>query len=131
MKGIGIKWFLDGNNLIAVIGVSLDRDKWGWKIYKELKSAGFNVYAVNPKYATVDKDTCYPDLKSLPKTPDVVITVVPPEVTEQIMVQCIELNIKKVWMQPGSESEKAITFCKDEGIELVHDACFIVEGLEN
>ncbi len=32
-------------------------------------------------------------------------------------------------MQPGSESEKAITFCKENNIEVVYNACFVVAGL--
>lgn len=125
-----MKQFLDKDNIIAVVGVSSDHDKWGWKIYKELKSAGFKVYPVNPKYDMVDQDICYHNLKSLPKKPDVVLTVVPPNVTEQVVTQCIELDIRKVWMQPGSESEKAINLCRDNGIEAVHDACFVVDGLK-
>jgi predicted CoA-binding protein len=30
-----------------------------------------------------------------------------------------ELGITMVWMQPGSESEKAIQYCKDNGIDVV------------
>ena len=130
LAGLGTRGFLDRNNIIAVIGVSSDHNKWGWKIYEELKSAGFKVYPINPKYRVVEQDICYPDLKSLPKKPDVVMTLVPPKVTEQVVGQCVELGIKKVWMQPGSESEKAINLCRTEGIELVHDACVIVDGLK-
>jgi predicted CoA-binding protein len=30
-------------------------------------------------------------------------------------------------MQPGSESEKAIIFCKDNGIEVVYDNCIMAQ----
>ena len=58
---------------------------------------------------------------------DVVDTVVPPHITEQIVKECKELGITKVWMQPGSESEKAIIFCKDNGIEVVYDDCIMAQ----
>ena len=122
--------FLIRTNVIAVVGVSADHHKWGWKIYEELKSAGFKVYAVNPKYKKVDKDICYSDLGSLPEKPNMVITVVPPKVTEQVVRECKSIGISKVWMQPGSESEKAINFCGNNGIQAVHDACFVVDGLK-
>jgi len=122
--------FLDKNNTIAVVGVSFNQDKWGSKIYRTLKSSGFNVYGVNPKYKRINDDACYPDLISLPKRPDVVITAIPPGVTEQIVKQCKKLKISRVWMQPGSESEKAISFCKSNRIQVMYDSCFVVDGLK-
>ena len=125
------KDFLNKKNIIAIIGVSSDLEKWGWKIYDSLKSSGFCVYPVNPKYTEINRDACYPDLKSLPKKPDVVITVVSPKITEHIVEECKNLKINKVWMQPGSESEKAIIFCKSNNIDVVYNACFVVDGLKN
>ncbi len=122
--------FLDKKNKIAIVGVSANLQKWGSKIYEELKSAGFRVYPINPKYKKIGRSNCYPNLEALPETPDVVITVVPPNVTEQVAKQCRKLGIKKVWMQPGSESEKAIRFCKHNNIETMYNACFVVNGLK-
>ena len=122
--------FLDKNNIIAVVGVSTNFHKWGWKIYKELKSAAFKVYPVNPKYGIVEKNICYPKLQMLPEKPNLVITVVPPKITEQIVKQCKNLKINRVWMQPGSESKNAINFCKNNNIEVMYNACFVVDGLK-
>ncbi len=124
------KEFLNNRNKIAIAGVSANREKWGAKIYKELKSAGFHVYPINPKYKRIGPDTCYPTLEALPEKPDIVITVVPSNITEKIVKQCMRLGIKKVWMQPGSESEKAIKFCKHNDITIMHNACFVVNGLK-
>jgi predicted CoA-binding protein len=57
-------------------------------------------------------------------------TVVPPAVTEKIVVECKELGIARVWMQPGSESEKAINFCAENNIKVVHDMCVRVKRRE-
>jgi len=122
--------FLDRKNKIAVIGVSNNHEKWGYKVYKSLRSSGFSVYAVNPKHAEIDLDKCYPDLRSIPEKLDVVITIVPPKITEKIVKICKELGIKKVWMQPGSESGDAIRFCEENDINVMHDACFVVDGLK-
>ncbi|MCD6467568.1 MAG: CoA-binding protein [Methanomicrobia archaeon] len=122
--------FLNKKNKIAVIGVSNNHEKWGYKVYKTLKSSGFDVYAVNPKYTKIDSDRCFPDLRSIPEKLDEVITIVPPKVTENIVRLCKELGIKKVWMQPGSESEDAVRYCKENGIDVMYNACFVVDGLE-
>jgi len=124
--------FLNRENKIAIVGVSNNPEKWGCRIYKSLKSAGFDVYAVNPKYTEIEGDRCYPDLRSISKSEkvDVVITVVPPRVTEQIVGQCKNLGIRKIWMQPGSESEESISLCKKKGIDVIYNVCFVVDGLK-
>jgi len=126
-----MKKFLDKNNIIAVVGASPNKEKWGWKIFTKLRESGFKVYPVNPKHEKIDNARCYPDLKSLPKKPDVVITIVPPHITEKVVEQCKKLGIEMVWMQPGSESEEAIKFCRENGIEVVYNACFVVDGLKD
>jgi len=122
--------FLDKKNFIAVVGVSQDLDKWGTKIFNSLKKNGFEVAPINPKYANVNGEFCYPTLGEVKEKIDLVILVVPPIVTEKIVVECKEIGIKKIWVQPGSESEKAIEFCKNNGIKVIYNACFVVDGLK-
>ncbi len=125
-----LKDFLNKKNIIAVAGASRDKDKYGYKLYKAILHAGYEVYPVNPNTKEIDGNPCYPSLVSVPKKPDVVITVVPPEITEKIVEEAKELGIKKVWMQPGSESEKAIEFCNRNKIEVVARMCFVADGLK-
>ena len=72
-------------------------------------------------------DKCYYTLSEIPIKVSVVNTVVPPFVTEQIVKECKELGIDKVWMQPGSESEKAIAFCKENGIDVIYENCIMTQ----
>ncbi|MEM2986551.1 MAG: CoA-binding protein [Nitrososphaerota archaeon] len=127
MKENFIKEFLNKNNVIAIVGVSRDPEKYGYKVYKDLKEAGYKVYPVNPNASEILGDKCYPNLESLPIKPDVVNIVVPPNITEKIVKECKKLNIKKVWMQPGAESEEAIKFCNENGIDVVYGVCIMIE----
>ena len=63
----------------------------------------------------------------MPVKPDVVDVVVPPEITEQLVKTCKRLGITKVWMQPGSESKVAISFCVENNMDVVHGVCIMVE----
>ncbi|KYH41297.1 MAG: CoA-binding protein [Candidatus Bathyarchaeota archaeon B26-2] len=119
--------FVDRRNVIAVVGASRNPEKYGHKVYKDLKEAGYKVYPVNPNASEILGDRCYPSLRSLPERPDVVTVVVPPRVTEEVVKTCKDLGISKVWMQPGSESDRAIQFCRDAGIKVVHGVCIIVQ----
>ncbi len=122
-----IRDFLRKDNVFAVVGVSRNPDKYGHQVYRDLKEAGYKVYAVNPHIDEVLGDKCYHSLSELPVRPDVVDTVVPPKVTEEIVKECKELGIERVWMQPGSESERAIQFCRDNNIKVVHNVCVMMK----
>lgn len=121
-----IQEFLSHENW-AVVGVSADPDKYGHKVYKQLKNAGYVVYGVNPKLESLDGETIYPALAELPIKPDAVSLIVPPKVTEQVVQQCIDLGIKRVWMQPGSESPDAINNGLTNGLDVIHDQCVLIE----
>jgi predicted CoA-binding protein len=122
-----IRAFLDKRNIFAVVGASRDPQKYGHQVYRDLKNASYRVYPVNPNAQEVLGDKCYPSLRELPEKPDVVVTVVPPQVTKQVVRTCKELGIKKVWMQPGSESEEAVKYCKENGLEVIYNMCIMVE----
>jgi len=112
-----------GRRVWAVVGVSQDPTKYGNRIYRSLLASGYQVYPVNPKGGEINGATVYPSLADLPQRPEVVDLVVPPAVTEQVVKEAKSLGLTRVWMQPGSESETAIAYCRRQGIQVVHDAC--------
>lgn len=120
---------------IAVVGVS-DKRETGCNLgYRRFKEAGYAVSAVNPRLTTFEGDPCYPDLPSIPARPEAVFILASPTVTEQIVQQCVELGIKRVWMhcmmgtKPGlaagmtSVSPKAVELCRANGITVIPGAC--------
>jgi len=123
--------FLRKKNVFAVVGASKNPDKYGHQVYKDLKGAGYTVYPLNPNADKILGDKCYVGLNDLPTKPDVVDIVVPPKITENVVRECERLGIKKVWMQPGSESDSAIAFCKDNNIEVLHGVCVMIERRRN
>ena len=122
-----IEEFLEKRNVFAVVGASRNPKKYGHQVYKDLRNAGYTVYPVNPNADEILGDKCYANLESLPETPQVVNLVVPPEVTNEALKVCKKLGIRKVWMQPGSESRIALDFCKKNDIEVVYSVCVMVE----
>ncbi|NOY06371.1 MAG: CoA-binding protein, partial [Chlorobi bacterium] len=37
-----------------------------------------------------------------------------------------ENGIRRIWMQQGAESEEAIRFCEEHGINVVHGECIMM-----
>ena len=110
----------------AVVGATDNSQKYGNQIVKNLKNRGYEVYPVNPRLKELEGLSCYSGLTDIPIKVDVVDFVVPPKATEEILKQCKELGLSRIWLQPGSESETAIAYCHDNNLRVVHSVCVML-----
>lgn len=114
---------------VAVVGATDSPAKYGAKIYRDLKSKGFRVFAINPTRDEVDGDPCWPNLSALPETPTIVDFVVPPQRTLRILHQCLELGLMNVWIQPGAEDEAVLAYLEEHRFNYLANACIMVQSL--
>lgn len=124
-----------GQKRIAVVGVSDKRETGCNQAYRKFKEAGYTVSAVNPRLTTFEGDPCYPDLASIPQKPDGVFVLTNPKVTEEIVQQCVDVGVGRVWMhclmgtKPGlasnmtSVSLDAVRMCHEKGITVIPGSC--------
>lgn len=119
--------FLPNVKKIAIVGVSRNPEKWGYKVFKTLREKFPDVvlYPINPKATKIDGVRAYNSLDDLPEIPDLVVTVVPPEVTKEVVDKAIKMGIKMIWMQPGSESNEAIRKAIESGVKVFHNVCIV------
>ncbi len=96
-------------------------------IYRKLRDSGYRIFPVNPKAEAAEGDLCYPDLQSIPETPDGLVVVTPPDVSERIVRQCTEVGVSRVWINSsfgaGSVSDAATRLCHEEGISVIAGSC--------
>lgn len=112
---------------LAVIGVSLNKEKYPYKIWRFLKSQGKTAYPVNPSVTEVDGEQCYASISDLPSDVSAAIAVVSPRVTETLPEMCKAKGIDMLWMQPGAGSEAAKQACLLAGITPVVERCVMAE----
>jgi predicted CoA-binding protein len=120
---------------IAVVGVSDKRETGCNGAYRKFKESGYEVSAVNPRLTIFEGDPCYPDLKSIPEKPEAVFILTNPKVCEEVVQQCVDLGIERVWMhclmgtKPGlaasmtSVSQDAVQMCRENGITVIPGSC--------
>jgi len=111
---------------LAVVGVSRSGKKFGNSVYKELKSKGYKLYPIHPEMKTYDGEDCYPSLSSLPEKVGGVFIAVSPEKTEEIVKEAKNMGIDNIWIQQKSESEKAVSFCNQNELNLIHNECLLM-----
>lgn len=110
----------------ALVGATNDPRKYGNVIFHNMQKAGYTVYPVNPRATTVDGETAYPNLSTLPVKPAVVNVVIPPALTGPVIEETARLGIPYIWFQPGAESEEGIAKAQELGLHVIYDACAMV-----
>ncbi|HXV77430.1 MAG TPA: CoA-binding protein [Candidatus Polarisedimenticolaceae bacterium] len=121
-----IRRFLDGGPF-AVAGASRSRTKYGNKVLRAYLQTGRRVYPVNPNADDVEGLRAWPDLASLPERPHALSIVTPPDTTQAIVRDAIELGIEHLWLQPGAEQDSAIGLAERAGCNIIHSGpCILV-----
>lgn len=111
---------------VAFVGVSADPKRFGSSAFGELKQRGWKVIPVNPKYESVQGETCYRDLKSIPEKVDGVISVVTKANTLSIVEETHALGIKHIWVQQMSETPEAIAFSTEKEMKAIYGECILM-----
>src|SRR4029453_5160973 len=113
---------------VAVTGASRTPKTHGSNtVYRRLRDRGYDVFAVNPNPDTVEGDTAYQHLKSIPGGVGAVVIGTRPELAEGTMRECAELGITQVWMHrgpgAGSVSDAATDYGRQHGITVIDGGC--------
>lgn len=111
----------------AILWASNNTEKYGYKVFKDLFDAGYKVIPINPNEKKILNQKVFPNISTYDKKIDVVILVVPPKVTESLLPEILHKEISTVRMQPWSESDTAINFCKQNKMNYVANACIMIE----
>ena len=116
------------NASIALIGASNDNSKYGNIIYRDLRNKGYNVTPINPKEGSIEGHKAYTSIEMMDELPDIANFVVPPPIAMKIAQNIVELGIKYLWFQPGSESVELENWLKNtNGIKYLINVCIMVE----
>ncbi len=100
---------------IALIGASINPNSVSGKVLGNLTGGGFRgvVYPVNPQFEAVLGIQCYPDLKSLPKRPDLAVICTSAEQVPDYVDKCGESGILNIIIMSAGFKEAG-----NEGIKL-------------
>jgi len=118
--------FLQGRRIV-VSGVSRDPRQPANLISQKLRSAGYEVFAVNPNAREIGGRPCYPDLAAVPGGVDGVIAAAHSRVALDLVRQCAERGVGRIWFHQaigaGSVSAEALEECGARGIHCIANGC--------
>ncbi|MDR1989743.1 MAG: CoA-binding protein [Acidobacteriaceae bacterium] len=94
--------------VVAVIGASNDRRKFGNRAVRGYVAEGYTVIPIHPHAQEIEGLKAYPSVADVPGPIDVASLYVPPGIGLQLIDEIARKQIPEVWFNPGSESEALI-----------------------
>ncbi len=113
---------------LALVGVSRDPRDFSRVVFKELSRRGYDVVPVNASGdGGADGVPFVRRLQGIHPPVEGALLMTPPAVTTDVVKDCAEAGIARVWMHQGigkgAASPAAVAFCRERGITVVTDAC--------
>ncbi len=120
-----IKGFIQGKR-IAIVGVSRSGQKFGNKIFAELKARGYQVSIVHPQAQEIGGEPCFPNLAALRGKIDGVVICVSPGQAGQVLREAVQAGVKNIWLQQGAQSPEVLALARQLGVNPVAGKCILM-----
>ena len=118
------------SKVVAVIGASSNRRKFGNRAVRAFQQQGYIVVPINPHETTVEGLKAYASVLDVPGPIDMASVYVPPEIGERIMDEIARKNIPEVWLNPGADGDEVVARARALNLKPIV-ACSIVAIGEN
>ena len=124
-----IEKILKESKIIAVVGLSPNPSKPSFAVARFLRSKGYTLVPVNPKYPEIFGIKSYASLLDIPKDirVDVVDVFRRSEETHQIAREAVQIGAGCLWLQLGIENEEAGQIATQGGLKFVENHCIKIE----
>jgi predicted CoA-binding protein len=111
--------------VVAVIGASSDRRKFGNRAVRAYIEQGYQVVPINPHEKEIEGLPAYRSVLDVPGSIDMASFYVPPEIGETIIAEVAAKQIPEVWLNPGAESDALVARARALSLQPIV-ACSIV-----
>lgn len=111
--------------IVAVIGASPDREKFGNKAVRAFAHHGDTVVPIHPKAAEIEGLKAYPSVLDVPGPIDMATFYVGPSVGMRVIEDVARKGIREVWFNPGADDQAVVERARELGLQAVV-ACSII-----
>jgi len=112
---------------IAVVGLSADWNRPSNFAAKYMQQHGYRVIPVNPRYAEVLGERCYPRLEDIAEPVDMVDVFRRTADVLPIAQSAVAIGAKCLWQQLGVTNLEADRLAREAGLDSVLDRCVKIE----
>jgi hypothetical protein len=103
--------------VVAVLGASPDRTKFGNKAVRPFQRQGYTVVPVHPRETEIEGLKAYASILDIPGPVDMATFYLPPAVGERVIEDVAKKGVGEVWINPGAESPTLIARARQLGLK--------------
>ena len=111
--------------VVAVVGASRDRHKFGNKAVRAFRDAGHTVIPINPHETDVEGERTYASVLDVPGPIDMATVYVQPDVALRLLDEFQRKQIPEIWLNPGAEDDDVLAEARRRGLNVIA-ACSII-----
>lgn len=108
---------------IAVVGLSPKPNRPSYQVARAMQGYGFRIIPVRPMLAEALGEPAYACLAEVPGSIDLVDVFRSAEHLDDLVDECIRLNLPALWIQEGIVNEPAAERARAAGLFVVMDRC--------
>lgn len=111
---------------IAVVGMSPNPKRASHDVGLYLRSRGYRVIPIHPAAAEIAGLKVFPSLTAAVHAGeqiDLVDLFVSGPTVDAVVAEAINLGLRRIWFQPGTEFAAALTRAREAGIQVIERAC--------
>jgi acyl-CoA synthetase (NDP forming)/GNAT superfamily N-acetyltransferase len=115
---------------VVVVGASRRQGTVGRSVIDNIRTCGYQgqLYAVNPNASQIGGVPCFPDVASLPETPELALLAVPPAAVPDVAEACGARGVRGLVVFTAgigiAESADLLAICRRHGMRLIGPNCF-------
>lgn len=111
--------------MVAVIGASRDRNKFGNKAVRAFRHRGYDVVPINLERGLIEGLPTYASVLDVPRSIDIATVYLPPAVGERVVSEIARKEIREVWLNPGADTAAVVARARALGLNPILE-CSIV-----
>ncbi len=125
-----VRALLKKTRTIAVVGLSPQPARPSYFVARAMQGFGYRIIPVRPAVSEVLGEKAYATLDDVPEPIDLVDVLRAAEHLDDIVDDCLRLNIPAIWIQEGIVNQAAAQKARDGGMSVVMDRCIYKDYVE-
>ena len=111
--------------VVAVVGASRDRHKFGNKALRAFRDAGHTVIPINPHETEVEGVRAYASVLDVPGPIDMATVYVQPDTALRLLDEFERKRIPEIWLNPGADDDDVLAEARKRRLNVIA-ACSII-----
>jgi uncharacterized protein len=105
--------------VVAVIGASRSRHKFGNKAVRAFAAAGDTVIPIHPHAAEIEGQRAYRSVVDVPGPIDMATVYLPPDVALTVLPDIKRKGVGEVWLNPGADDDVVVDEARRLGLNAI------------